>query len=247
MKLIRLDSTDSTNTRAFHYLDQFDSVVVIAGAQSEGRGRGENRWESPPGNIYLSVGKTLDTRFLQGLSVRIAIHVVSRLNQFLKGETLRIKWPNDIYLHDKKVGGILTESKITAKTARVAAGIGLNTAVSPLESSASLSGLATLVREEAEQLLVEAILAAFSDMDFVSLGKKLRELSWFDAGDHIRFLENGSPVTALFEGYDQNLAMIVRMNNENRTITVSEVSRLRKNSVSESACASTQRGNIEND
>ncbi|PJB80794.1 MAG: biotin--[acetyl-CoA-carboxylase] ligase [Acidobacteria bacterium CG_4_9_14_3_um_filter_49_7] len=227
MKLIRLESTDSTNTRAFHYLNQFDSVVVIAGAQSEGRGRGEHRWESPPGNIYLSVGKTLDTHCLRGLSVRVAIHLASGLAPLLKGEKLRVKWPNDLYLNDKKVAGILTESKITSEKARVVAGIGLNIAIAPLESSTSLSELATINHEEVEQTLVEAILAAFSDRDFASLGKRLRELSWFGAGDHIRFLENGSPVTALFEGYDQNLAMIVRMNNENRTITVSEVSRLR--------------------
>jgi len=238
MKLIRLDTTDSTNTRAFHYLNQFDSVVVIAGAQSEGRGRGENRWESPPGNIYLSVGKTLDTHCLRGLSVRVAIHLTSGLAPLLKGKELRIKWPNDIYLNDKKVAGILTESKITSGKARVVAGIGLNIAIAPLESSTSLSEFATINHEEVEQSLVEAILTAFSDMDFASLGKKLREFSWFETGDHIRFLENGTPVTAVFEGYDQDLAMIVRMNNENRIITVSEVSRLRKNSANKSTSAS---------
>lgn len=228
MKLIRLDTTDSTNTQAFQYLNHFDPVIVIADAQSDGRGRGENRWESPRGNIYLSVGKTLDTALLPGLSVRIAIHVVSRLNQFMKGETLRIKWPNDIYLHAKKAGGILTESRITAKTARVAAGIGLNIGIAPLESAASLSERTTLVREEIEQILVEETLAAFSDVDYSILGNILRDTSWFQPGDEIQFLEHGSPINAVFEGFDESLAMVVQSNNKRRSVIASEVSRLRK-------------------
>ncbi|MCK5878864.1 MAG: biotin--[acetyl-CoA-carboxylase] ligase [Holophagae bacterium] len=229
MKLIRLDTTDSTNTRAFQYLDQFDPVIVIADTQISGRGRGENRWESPRGNIYLSIGKTLDTGFLPGLSVRIAIHVISRLNPLLKKGKLRIKWPNDIYLHDKKVGGILTESKITAKTARVAAGIGLNVDIAPLESAGTLSGLTSLARkEEMEQMLVEAILTAFSDANSPNLRNRLRDASWFQPGDGVQFLEHGSPVNAVFEGFNESLAMVVQLNKKRRTVTASDVSRLRK-------------------
>ncbi|NOY23172.1 MAG: biotin--[acetyl-CoA-carboxylase] ligase [Acidobacteria bacterium] len=228
MKLIRLDTTDSTNTRTFQYLKRFDPVVVIANTQTGGRGRGENRWESPRGNIYLSVGKTLNARVLPGLSVRIAIHVVSRLNSLLKGEKLRIKWPNDIYFHDKKAGGILVESKITAETTRVAAGIGLNIAVSPLENAACLPALSALPLENMEQFLVEAILAAFSDMDNADLLNKLRNMSWFQIGDTVRFSEGGSPVDAVFDGYTDKLAMMIQNGNGKRPILASEVSKIRK-------------------
>ncbi len=233
MKLIRLDTTDSTNTRTFQYLTRFDPVIVIANTQNSGRGREGNSWESPRGNIYLSVGKTLNTRTLPGLSVRIAIHVVSRLNSLLKGEKLRIKWPNDIYFYDKKAGGILVESKITAETARIAAGIGLNIAVSPLENAACLPELSALPLENVEQFLVEAILTAFSDMDNTALLNKLRDLSWFQIGDTVRFSEGGSPVDAVFDGYSNKLAMMIQTGNKKRPVLASEVSKIRKSPLKE--------------
>ncbi|NOZ12467.1 MAG: biotin--[acetyl-CoA-carboxylase] ligase [Acidobacteria bacterium] len=228
MKFIHLDSTDSTNTQAFRYLEHFDPVVITADSQHSGRGRGKNRWESPPGNIYLSVGTTTETPFLSGLSVRAAIHVVSRLNPLLEGEKLCIKWPNDIFFHDKKVAGILTESRITAVKASVAVGIGLNTSVSPLKSSIVFPLPAEVSRESAVQLLAKSIFDALSDMDFSRLGKKLTKFSWFQTGDPVRFKENGILTNGVFEGYDSTLAMVVRSGNKKRSITVSEVSKIRK-------------------
>ncbi len=227
MKYIRLETAGSTNSEAFHYLDRFDPVTVIAHSQKGGRGRGENRWESPPGNIYLSVGKTLRTHALPGLSIRIAVHVVQNLNRVLR-EDLRIKWPNDLYSRDKKAGGILTETKIKGNRASVVAGIGLNLAVAPLNSSTILPVRDGVHRDSLELLLVKAILAAFSDTNSIVFVKTLSELSWFRPGDQIRFLENGSPVEAVFERYNETLAMVVRCKDEIRSITASEVSRLRK-------------------
>ncbi len=228
MKFIHLDSTDSTNTQAFHYLERFDPVVISANSQHSGRGRGENRWESPPGNIYLSVGTTTEIRFLSGLSVRVAIHVVSSLNPLLEGEKLRIKWPNDIFFRDKKVAGILIESKIAAQKARVAVGIGLNTSVSPLQNSTVFPLPAKISRESTAELLAKSIFNALSDINFGRLEKKLMDLSWFQAGDPIRFEEKGKTINGVFKGYDSTLAMVVCSGNKKRSITVSEVSKIRK-------------------
>ena len=89
--------------------------VVIADAQSSGRGRRGRSWSSPVGNLYASALLRLDLpapragelTFLASLALRTAIEQAG-------AEDARVKWPNDVLVGGKKVSGLLLESELRA-------------------------------------------------------------------------------------------------------------------------------------
>lgn len=110
---IALDKVDSTN----RYIQKnvlFDAErwsVVTANEQNSGKGRRGNRWISPPGcNIYLSMGKlyNIPLEQLSTFSLLVGVSLLNGLQRF-GIEGLQLKWPNDLYLKEKKVAGILIE------------------------------------------------------------------------------------------------------------------------------------------
>ena len=121
-----------------YYFDQIDSTnswlldhgvcgdICLSEMQNKGRGRRGNTWVSPnTGNIYLSLCWCFDEipkhLTLLGLVVGIAI---AEVLEDIGLENHGIKWPNDIFWDQKKLGGILIETK--SQTGKVIIGIGLN-------------------------------------------------------------------------------------------------------------------------
>lgn len=116
---IRLDEVDSTNTylRRMENLPDADIVVVTAGHQTAGRGMGSNRWESEDGrNLLFSMlvrpeGVPAARQF--ALSMAEALAVKDALDP-IAGE-VTLKWPNDVYWHDRKISGTLIETAISGR------------------------------------------------------------------------------------------------------------------------------------
>ncbi|MDO6444143.1 MULTISPECIES: biotin--[acetyl-CoA-carboxylase] ligase [unclassified Marinobacter] len=127
-----LDEVDSTNTEILRQIsDGVSGVpVAIADCQTMGRGRRGRPWRSPRGeNLYLSAGLTFhgDFSVLDGLSLVLGVAVAETLEELgLPG--VRLKWPNDIFMPDGKLGGILVElqGELQEGVIRVIAGIGIN-------------------------------------------------------------------------------------------------------------------------
>ena len=126
-KIIHLAETDSTN----NYLkDRFEkNLLVYTDRQVSGRGQRNNSWESEAGkNILMSVGIVpdflkADTQFF--LSIATSLAVYDFLCEFT--EHITIKWPNDIYVKDKKIAGILIENSIKGvNISKSIIGIGIN-------------------------------------------------------------------------------------------------------------------------
>lgn len=108
-------------------------TVVVAESQSSGRGRQTRSWYSPPGaNIYCSVvvrGIGQERPLSEWLSwvPLITALAAAEAVQTAASLTLSLKWPNDLLLHERKVGGILCESShASADDPIVVVGIGLN-------------------------------------------------------------------------------------------------------------------------
>ena len=107
--------TDSTNSQMLKRLQEGQAIskgaVLVAEAQTTGRGRRGNSWYSPFGaNLYFSMYWQLEQgiQAAMGLSLVIGVAVAEVLEaQF--NLPVRLKWPNDIYLADKKLAGILIE------------------------------------------------------------------------------------------------------------------------------------------
>jgi BirA family biotin operon repressor/biotin-[acetyl-CoA-carboxylase] ligase len=93
--------------------------IVLADHQSAGRGRQDHRWEAPEGTALL-VSFVLPPNPLLSLAVGVAAAEAC-------GPRVRLKWPNDLLLDDKKLGGILVE----ATSAKAVCGIGINLSWAP--------------------------------------------------------------------------------------------------------------------
>jgi len=130
---LHLDQTDSTNAYLQRRQSECDirGWVVSADEQTAGKGMGSNSWESEAGkNLTFSLAADLgflpaEKQFL--LSEAAPLGIIEVLDKMLPHEKLSIKWPNDIYYENRKLGGILINSTIKAGMMDVSIiGVGLN-------------------------------------------------------------------------------------------------------------------------
>jgi BirA family biotin operon repressor/biotin-[acetyl-CoA-carboxylase] ligase len=132
--LVTLKEVDSTNTYLKHLLSNSkplpEGTVILAEHQFAGRGQQQNKWVSDPGkNLTFSI--LFKANFLPllnqfDLNRVISLGTANALTN-LMGKDIQIKWPNDIYYRDNKLGGILIENMINGGQIKYSiAGIGLN-------------------------------------------------------------------------------------------------------------------------
>ncbi len=128
-----LDTVDSTN-RFLKDLPASDDIdVCCAETQTQGRGRFGRSWHSPYGeNIYCSIRWRFDCDFskLSGSSLVVSLAVLAALKDI--SPEIRIKWPNDLLWHGKKLCGSLIE---VVGQSDVVIGIGINVNAIPNDQS----------------------------------------------------------------------------------------------------------------
>jgi BirA family transcriptional regulator, biotin operon repressor / biotin---[acetyl-CoA-carboxylase] ligase len=108
--LALVERVTSTNDYLKNIEKQRPFTVVMAEQQTQGRGRLGRAWYSPLGqNIYCSLHYRLSVNQCSGLSLIVALATVRALSQLECDLNFSVKWPNDIFVHDKKLGGILIE------------------------------------------------------------------------------------------------------------------------------------------
>jgi BirA family biotin operon repressor/biotin-[acetyl-CoA-carboxylase] ligase len=116
-------------------------TVVVADAQSAGRGRHGRSWRSEHGaGIWLTViERPTDSRDLDVLPLRVGIALAPSLDAFAGGAAVSLKWPNDLYLGDGKLAGVLTEARWRGeKLEWIAIGVGINVRAPATEAAAGL-------------------------------------------------------------------------------------------------------------
>jgi BirA family biotin operon repressor/biotin-[acetyl-CoA-carboxylase] ligase len=137
-------ATESTNDRARELAEAGapHGTVVTAGEQTAGRGRQGRSWTAPPGKalLYSALVTPLDERHLL-LPLAAPLAVCEAAESLSPGIECRIKWPNDVWLEGRKLGGILIEARPQDGWAVI--GVGLNLAVAPEEFPAVLRKTAT--------------------------------------------------------------------------------------------------------
>ncbi|OCX50576.1 biotin--[acetyl-CoA-carboxylase] ligase [Mucilaginibacter sp. PPCGB 2223] len=132
--LVTLTEVDSTNNFLKQALANStpltDGTVIMAESQFAGRGQQQNKWHSEPGkNLTFSI--LLKPTFLPvnqqfNLNLAISVGIINALTKVL-GTGVKIKWPNDVYFNDKKLGGVLIENIIQGQSIKNSiVGIGLN-------------------------------------------------------------------------------------------------------------------------
>jgi BirA family transcriptional regulator, biotin operon repressor / biotin---[acetyl-CoA-carboxylase] ligase len=131
-KVIFRESLPSTNTYLSQLIgkeDLTEGTIIHTGYQSGGRGQSGNKWESEPGKnllisilIYPSIIKPANQFYI---SMAFSLGVCDFLTRYIPGYS--VKWPNDIYVNNDKIAGILIENSIMGSNIEYSiAGIGLN-------------------------------------------------------------------------------------------------------------------------
>lgn len=148
-QLVYKKTIDSTQNHAFRILDQYDgNIVIVSGGQTDGRGRFKREWLSPEETgLYMSLvlrpGISNQNMIVFNLFMSLAISEAIRESTGLKSG---IKWPNDIFINDKKVCGFLTEV-ISADNIveTIVCGIGIN--INPSAVTEALGTATTITGE----------------------------------------------------------------------------------------------------
>ena len=133
-QIIHLDSVDSTNNYMKDNLlsnSENEGLIVSCKNQTAGKGQNNNFWESESGknitiSFFIKPKDYIDISDQFKISVFVAVSVFEFINAHASNN-ISIKWPNDIYLYDCKVGGMITN--ITGKN--LICGVGLNLLSSP--------------------------------------------------------------------------------------------------------------------
>lgn len=127
-KIIHIDETDSTN----HWMKQHGEgeMVVVADFQTAGRGCGTNTWESERGkNLTFSIlihPKEIPANHQFHITEVVSVAMCDTL-KVLGLQDVSIKWPNDIYVGDRKICGMLIENRLQGSVIKDSIiGIGLN-------------------------------------------------------------------------------------------------------------------------
>ena len=217
------DSVGSTNDLVREFLSADDSrgVIVLAEEQTQGRGRRGRRWHSPAGaNLYLSLGWRFHgpVERLSGLSLAIGAMLAEAIARDYTVE-LALKWPNDLYHGERKLGGVLIELLGEKNSAiPVIAGIGLNVNM-PLEDTEAIqrpwtdlsSVLGTQVdRNDLATRLINQLASGLTDIEGGDMGSWLERWRQRDFLHGRQVLVEGTPnIAGKAAGVDQNGALLV--------------------------------------
>ncbi len=210
-----------------------EGAVIIAGEQTEGRGRLGRKWVAPPdSSLSLSIILRPDMNQLPQLNMMASLAVVQSI-QNVTGLRPLIKWPNDVLLNGKKVSGILIENVFEGAELRAAiVGIGININLDP-SSFPEIASIATSLSIEAHRdVSPHAVLTSFLDA-FEELYKELREggnvyKKWLPFVETVGKTVRVKSGEAIEEGYvesiDANGSLILRKSDGRRlTMIAGEV------------------------
>jgi len=157
-------TTASTNddARAAASKGAAHGAIFLADAQTRGRGRSGHTWHSPAEeNLYFSMilRPRVEPRALPPLALVLGLCVARVVDEALGRRIAAIKWPNDVFIGDQKIAGILVESSMRGGAIdAVIAGIGINVGASSFPED--LEGRATSLRLSGASLLDRSVLAA---------------------------------------------------------------------------------------
>ena len=168
-QIIRYEEIDSTNNEAWRLIDCIESqnlnlnltpcgTAIIAKRQSNGKGQRGNVWQSALGGLFMSVilQPNLAAVDAHQITLATAWGIAKALNE--TGANVKLKWVNDLLIDRRKLGGILTETRIESGQIRYAVvGIGINWTNKVPESAIALGELPTSLSSMDE--LIEVVLS----------------------------------------------------------------------------------------
>ena len=213
-----------------------EGCLVLANAQSAGRGRQGRSWVSPAGaGLYVSAVLRPAPQAVPLLSMGAGLAVAEGI-QAATGLHLHLKWPNDVYVGERKVAGVLAEASITVGTSAVqyvVLGFGIN--VMPAAFPPDIAPRATSLEEELGRavdrglLLAECLASLAERYADVQSGRKRAVVDAWRAraahtlGRRVRWDGAGTVLEGVAEDIDEGGGLMVRTNTGVVRITAGEV------------------------
>ncbi len=231
-KVYYFERLASTNTTALQLAEggAVEGTLVLADSQSAGRGQGYHPWHSPPGaGLYLSLilRPQLTLASICPLTLSVGIAAAQVLDK-LSGIEVQLKWPNDLILRDKKVGGILLEAVSWEEQVKhLVIGIGINIKQGAREFPPELQGRATSLQAETgmiferskvlEQLLInlEKIYFLFLCQGLKPLIPQFNQLDYLN-GEEVRVNTPSGFLQGETAGIDETGALLLRLPEANK-------------------------------
>ena len=224
--IVYYNQTESTTNDLWELYNetQNNQLFIITDYQTKGKGRHNNTWKSQPSkSITCSfiLQNIFKNEFSNLYSILIPIAIIKGIKKKLFID-VEIKWPNDIIYNNKKIGGILIESKINNKNAIFNIGIGLNVNEEQEEFSKDLQNIAISLKMitgysiQREPLLAE-ILNELNKLIINLDNERLRDL-WMKNCNHINktveFNKNDQKISGTFKGINNTGQALIEINNE---------------------------------
>lgn len=236
-----LEETTSTNEVAKQLAQEgkAENTVVFAEKQTAGKGRLDRTWESPAyKNLYFSIllrpvlspDKTPQLNLIAGLAAY-------RCFAQLAPQGLRLKWPNDLWIKDKKVGGILTEMELNSSgnVDFLIVGVGLNINSDSSDFSPALKNIAGSLKTATQEEYSRSKIAGMFLNEFFSLyqryqteGLKPFLYEWENAsqmkGKKVKVDDGIRVFEGLCSGIDANGYLTINVNGKTETVIAGDVS-----------------------
>lgn len=202
--------------------------LIIADEQSRGVGRNHRQWNSPKGGIFMTLSRIISLPLV--FCPMVSMEVLQRSVLYLR-ETHRvpvyIKWPNDLFLEGKKLGGLLTDLETSGdRTSRISLGLGLNVNNHGSEESISLKDYCGLDWDR-EKLISSLAEIQRKSLDLVARGCSSawkQELLIRGKAELLHF--NGESLIGSVEGVDTQGRLIFRYQDNLKTYSPGECEKL---------------------
>ena len=216
---------DSTNDEAKRINIEKEFHIIVSDKQTKGRGRKGKTWSSPnSGNIYMTICTNKDIS-IKPISLISGLICKKAIDQLVDKSIIMLKWPNDILLKNKKIGGILVETESKGFNIKTLVGIGINLNIKKEQSW--WGDLSEFKLDEERNKLINLILLNFiSAIDYLD-AKWLDQ--WKNSCVHInqeveiydgeRFVK-----TAIFKDIDNQGNAIIETKNGHEKIISGEIS-----------------------
>ncbi len=230
---------DSTNSLAFELAENkkvFNNEIILADKQNKGRGRKDRQWQSPIGNLYFSI--VLQPKIILKKLPQLSLIAVVALNLTIKkiflhnkiSAQILNKWPNDLLINQKKISGILLESKINNENCDfVILGIGVNIASSPDNALFKAGCLVDFGCQIEGQELLKVFLKEFSNLYQIwqNFGFKNIKSIWLEnaylLNQEISLNVGQLLIKGLFQGLDDDGNLLIFDDQELRKINFAEI------------------------
>ena len=217
----RLPEVDSTSLEARRRIaaGAAGPFALVAARQSRGRGRLGRAWTSPPGGLWLTLASPIP-----GVDPRLGLRAGLAALRGIEGAcgpiaALRLKWPNDVMVGDRKVAGVLAEIVSSVGGPWAVVGVGVNANLEPDDLPLAVRSRATTLRaavgasvplDRLEAAVLAALLEAIgyaggADWDLHEAGRRL----WGVGREATISLADGTVRTGVIRGLDEDGALCV--------------------------------------